>query len=85
MQDDASGEGLAFAGAVTGGVELFGGFGVGVLVEEPVKQVEGVGFGLAGLPCHGRDGCGEAGGLSASEPHVEVDVVVLEEGDVVEE
>ena len=42
--------GLSFAGAVTGGVERFGGLGVGVGVEEPVECGEGVRAGLAGLP-----------------------------------
>ena len=64
---------------------MLGDVGVGVFVEELIEQVEGVGCGLAELPCLGRDGCGEAGGLPAAEPDVQVDVVVLDEGDVVEE
>ena len=46
---------------------------------------EGVSVGLAGLPCGGRDGDGQAGGLSASEANVEVDLVGLVDGDVVDE
>jgi len=51
VEHDPVGEGLAFAGAVAGGVELRGGgLGVGVLVEQAVEQGERVGVGLAGLP-----------------------------------
>ena len=62
--DDAGGERLALAGAVTGGVERVGGLGVGVGVEEPVERGEGVGVGLADLPGlwagSRRRGCGSA-------------------------
>jgi hypothetical protein len=85
VQHDRSGEGLAFAGAVAGGVEGVGALGVGVIVEQPVEQGEGLGFGLAGLPAGGRDGDGEAGGLAAPEADVEMDVVGLGERDVVDE
>ena len=73
VQDDAGGERLVLAGAVTGGVELLGGLGVGVVVEEPVEHCEGVGVGLAGLPGGGRDRDREAGGLAAAEADVQVD------------
>lgn len=43
MQHDQAGEGLAFAGAVAGGVEGVGDTGVGVIVEEPVEEDEGRG------------------------------------------
>ena len=66
-------------------VESVGGFGVGVVVEEPVEESEGVGVGLVGFPCFGRDGGGEGGGLSAAEADVEVDLVGFGEGDVVDE
>jgi hypothetical protein len=36
VEHDAGGERFAFAGAVAGGVERFGGLGVGAGVEEPV-------------------------------------------------
>jgi len=70
VQHDRGCEGLPGAGAFPGGVERFGGLGVGVVVEEPIEQGEGVGVGLAGLPSGGRDGDGQAGGLSASEADV---------------
>jgi hypothetical protein len=63
-----------------GGVEGVGDFGVGVIVEEPVEQGEGVGVGLAGFPAGRRDGGDEAGGLPAAEANVEVDVVGLGDG-----
>ena len=50
VDDDRAGERLVHAGAPAGGVELRGGLGVGVIVEELVEQLEGVGVGLAGLP-----------------------------------
>ena len=50
VHDDAGGERLVLAGAVTGGVEGLGGLGVGVTVEEPIELGDGVGAGLAGLP-----------------------------------
>ena len=73
------------AGAVAGGVEGVGGLGVGVIVEEPVEQGEYIGVGLAGGPGGGRDGDGQAGGLPAAEADVEVDLVGLGQGDVVDE
>ena len=60
FEHDAGGEGFAFAGAVTGGVEHVGGLGVGARVEEPVERGEGVGVGLADLPRLGWDRDGEA-------------------------
>ena len=77
FEDDAGCEGLAVAGAVTGGVERVGGFGVGVGVEEPVERGEGVGVGSAELPGFRRDRDGEAVGLPAAEADVQVDVVGL--------
>ena len=85
FEHDAGGEGFAFSGAVTGGVEGFGGLGVGAGVEEPVERGEGVGVGLAELPGLGRDRDDEAVGLSAAEPDVDVDAVGLVQGDVVDE
>ena len=85
MQDDALGECLVLAGAVPGLVECVGGFAVGVVVEELVEEGEGVGVGLVGFPCFGWYGDGEAGGLSAAEADVEVDLVGFGEGDVVDE
>ena len=66
-------------------VECVGGFAVGVVVEELVEEGEGVGVGLVGFPCFGWYGDGEAGGLSAAEADVEVDLVGFGEGDVVDE
>ena len=76
------GERLAVAGAVSGRVELLGGLGVGVLVEQPVEQSDGVGVGLAGLPRGGWDRHVQAGGGAAAEADVQVDLVGLGEGDV---
>ena len=50
FEHDASGERLALAEAVTGGVERLGGLGVGVGVKEPIERCEGVGAGLVDLP-----------------------------------
>src|SRR3954470_5672172 len=74
--DDAAGERLAGAGAVPGGVEGFGGVGVGVVVEQLVEQRERVGVRLARLPGLGRDREREAGDLAAAEADVGVDVIV---------
>jgi hypothetical protein len=84
VNDDAGGERLVLAGAVSGGVERFGRLGVGVGVQEPVECRDGVGAGLAGLPrCRWyRDG--EAAGLSAAQTHVPVDAIGLVQGDVVD-
>ena len=84
FEHDAGGERLALAGAVTGGVERVGGLGVGVGVEVPVERGEGVGVGLAELPGLGRNRDGEAGGLPAAEPDVQVDAVGLVQRDVVD-
>ena len=70
---------------MTGGVEPVGGFGVGVLVEQPVEHGEGVGVRLPGLPGVGRGRDGQGVGLSAAEADVGVDVVGLGERDVVDE
>jgi len=56
VEHDPAGEGLAFAGAVPGGVERGGGLAVGVVVEQPVEQGEGLRLGLAELPGGRRDG-----------------------------
>jgi hypothetical protein len=56
VHDDLAGEGLAHAGAMTGLVELGGGVGVGVGVEQLVEQRERGGRRLAGLP--GVEGVG---------------------------
>ena len=85
FEHDASGERLALAEAVTGGVERLGGLGVGAGGEEPVERGQGVGVGLADLPRIRRDRDGETGGLSAAEPDVQVDAVGLVQGDVVDE
>ena len=72
-----SGEGLLHAGAAAGGVELLGGLGVGVIVEQAVEHREGVGVGLSCLPgverdrdreagASGRRGSGRAGGSGRS-------------------
>jgi hypothetical protein len=85
VQHDASGEGLALAGAALGPVQRVGDLGVGVVIEEPVEGRQGVGLGLAGLPGHRRDGDYGAVGLSSAETDVEVDPAVLDQGDIVEE
>ena len=82
VQDDVGGEGLAGAGVPAAGVELLGGLGVGVSVEQAVEQLEGVGVGLAGLPGVERDRDRQAGGLPAAEADVQVDLVGLVQGDV---
>jgi hypothetical protein len=43
FEHDACGEGLAFSGAVTGGVERVGGLRVGMGVEQSVEGGEGLG------------------------------------------
>ena len=85
VDDDRAGERLGHAGAPAGGVELGGGLGVGVIVKELVEQLEGVGVGLAGLPGVERDRDGEAGCLPAAEADVEVDLVGLVDGDVLDQ
>src|SRR5258705_9655672 len=84
VDDDACGEWFVLAGAVSGGVERFGGLGVGVGIEEPVEGCDGVGAGLAGLPrCRWyRDG--EAAGLSAAQTPGQGDAIGLLQGDVVD-
>ncbi len=85
FEHDPAGEGLAFTGAVAGLVEQGGGLGVGMAVQEPVEQGEGVGVGLAGLPRLGWDRDRQAGGGTAAEADVQVDLVGLDQGDVVEQ
>jgi hypothetical protein len=70
---------------VAGLVEQLGDLGVGVGVQELVEQGEGVGVGLAGLPGRWWDRDREPGGLPAAEADVQVDLVGLGEGDVVDE
>jgi len=77
VHDDLAGEALAHPGAAAGGVELFGGLGVGVIVEQPVEHREGAGVGLAGLPGVQRDRDREGGRLAAAEADVQVDLVGL--------
>jgi hypothetical protein len=70
---------------VPGGVEGGGGFAVGVVVEELVEQGEHAGGGLPGFPGRRRDRDGQAGGLAAAEPDVQVDLIGSDHGDVVDE
>lgn len=70
---------------MAGLVEQLGGLGVGVGVQELVEQGEGLGVGLAGLPGRWRDRDRQAGALPAAEADVQVDLVGLGEGDVVDE
>ena len=77
VDHDRSGERLVHAGAPASGVELLGGFGVGVIVEQAVEQLEGVGVGLPCLPGVERDRDREAGRLAAAEADLEVDLVAL--------
>lgn len=59
---------------------------VGVVVEEFVEQRDDGGRGSLGLPRAERDGEGQAGGLAAAEPDVQVDFLGgLVDGDVVDE
>src|ERR1700737_3742594 len=67
VYDDGDCERFVLAGAVTGGVERVGGFGVGVGVQEPIEFGDGVLAGLAGLPGCGGDRDDGAGGFSAAE------------------
>ena len=85
LEHDPAGERFAVAGAVAVGVELRGDLSVGVLVEEAVQQRERVGVRLSQVPRAGWDRDGEAGGLSAAEADVEVDLVALVEGDVLDQ
>jgi len=84
VDHDGLGERVSFAGAVAGLVELVRGLPVGVVVEKPVEQSDGVGVGLAGLPCGGRDRHGQAGCGAAAEADVQVDLVGLGQGDVLD-
>ena len=71
-----------------GVVEGVGGVGVGVVIEEPVEQCERVGVGLAGLPGLEWDRGGEAGGLAAFEPDVNLGGAFrrhLDEGDILDD
>ena len=74
---------MAGPGAVAGGVELLGGLGVGVVVEELVEQSDRVGIGLALLPCSAWQGKADGGVLPAAESDVEVDLIGLVDRDVV--
>ena len=82
VQHDLGGEWFAGAGVSAGGVELSRGLGVGVIVEELVEQLEGVGVGLACLPGVEWDRDREAGRLAAAEADVQVDLVGFVERDV---
>jgi hypothetical protein len=70
---------------VPGVVELGGGLGVGVGVEQAVEQLDCVGVGLAGLPGPERDRGAEAERLAAAEADVQVDLVGAVEGDVLDQ
>src|ERR1019366_5032118 len=85
MQHDGSGEGLTGARTMAVAVEGLGGLGVGVGVEKTIESGEGVGVGLAGLSTAERNGDQEAGGRSTAEPDMEVDLVRLDDGDVLDE
>ena len=66
-------------------VQRFGGLSVGVGVEQPVERSKRLGLRLAHLIGRQGDGHDQADGLPASEPDVQVDLVGLEDGDVLEE
>ena len=84
--DDAQrGEWLSGAGSSSGLVELFGGLGVGVIVEQLVDQLERVGIGLAGLPDRWWERHRQRVCLPAFEACVRGDVLVAGEGDVFDE
>jgi hypothetical protein len=85
VQHDGRGKYLTGPRAVAGAVERLGGLGVGVGVEKAIEGTKCVGVGLTGLPAAERDGNLEAGGRSTAEADVEVDLVVLENGDVFDE
>jgi hypothetical protein len=85
VEHDPVAEGLVHAGAVAGLVEGVGGFGVGVVVEEPVEEGERFGMGLSCLPTGGRDGNREGGGLAAAEADVKADLVGFGDRDVLDE
>jgi len=85
VDHDGFGERLGHAGAPAGGVEVLGGFGVGVIVEQAVEHRECVGVGLSCLPGVERDRDREAGRLAAAEADVYVDLVGLVEGDVLDQ
>jgi len=80
-----AGERLVLSGAVAGEVEVFGGLGVGVVVEELVEQFQGRWGGLPGLPGVRRDRDRQAGVGSAAESDVQVDLIVLDHGDVADQ
>ena len=85
LQDDVGGERLVGARAAAGGVELFGGLAVGVIVEQSVEHREGVGVGLSCFPGAERDRDREAGGLPAAEADVQVELIGLVERDVLDQ
>jgi hypothetical protein len=85
VDHDVCGEVLVHAGAPAGRVELLGGFGVGVIVEELVEHPERVGVGLSCLPGVERDRDREAGRLATAEADVEVDLIGLVDRDVRDE
>jgi hypothetical protein len=58
---------------------------VGVVIEKSVEQGESVGVGLMRLPRLERERHGDAGGLPALEPDVEVDDLGPVDGDVLDE
>jgi hypothetical protein len=66
-------------------IEGLGHFVVGVILEEPVELGEYFGVGLSGLVAGERDGHDEAGGLATAEADVEMDLVGLGDGDVLDE
>jgi len=66
-------------------VECFGGLGVGVRFEKVIQSGEGVGVGLAGLPTSERDGNQKARGHPTTEADVELNLLRLDDGDVLDE
>ena len=84
VEHDLGAERLAGARAVVVLVELGGDPCVGVLVEEAVDEGEGVGVGLARLPCAERDGDRQVLGLAAAETDVELDLLGAVDGDVLD-
>lgn len=81
----AGGEWLAGAGAVALLIELLGGLGVGVIVEQAVERAERVGAGLALLPGRERDRDRERGGRPTAEADVQVDLLGAVQGDVLDQ
>jgi hypothetical protein len=84
--DDAQGaERLSGARASPCLVEQLGCLCVGVIVEQPVDQLERVGIGLAGLPDRRWQRDGERVRLPAFEAYVRGDLLIAAEGDVFDE